>query len=296
MGINDYSRGDRFAYAKHFSSAQVQYTDSTAGTITFEIPAGWYYTLWTTTGFYNGAQTYFKRFEDELNSRIALTASANRIYVDPATPANCNTLYFVDSTTRLTRKAGALNWSITLLGLSAQHALGFDQTQTINQVNSTGNQVCAGRWQSPVNTCDRRLFKRREAFRADGGRTNYSNWWEGYDIREFEWKGVPASHVRDNPYPITLGNIPLQWDGRPGQTTLFEPQLTNSFTDMWREALKGGYPIAAKYDVSSFNLDPTTWPAELLKPIDSQWEKLDDIVDDFGPDETYRLAFKAEVL
>jgi hypothetical protein len=296
MGVNDFTHGDRFAYAKYFEAGQVQYTDSTAGIITFTMPAGWYYTLWTTTGFYNGAQAYFKRFEDELNSRIALTASANRIYIDPATPANCNALFFTDSTTRLTRKAGGLNWTITLLGLSTQHALGFDQTQTINQANSTGNQVCAGRWQSPVITCDRRLFKRREAFRNQGGRTHYSNWWDGYDIREFEWKNVPASHVRDNPFPQPFETFPLQWDSRPGKTSFLEPQLTNSFNDMWREALRGGYPIAAKYNVTSFNPDPSTWPAELLKPIDSQWEEQGAIATDFGPDEAYRLTFKAEVL
>jgi hypothetical protein len=65
---------------------------------------------------------------------------------------------------------------------------------------------------------------------------------------------------------------------------------------MWHEVLKGGYPIAAKYEVSSFNPDPSTWPAENLRPVDAQWEKQDSIAEDFGPDELYKLTFKTEIL
>jgi hypothetical protein len=292
---NNYTRGDRFAYAKFFPAATITYNDATAGNITFTMQAGWYYTLWTSSGFYNGAQAYFKRFEDELNTRIALTASANRLFIDPATPANCNPFYFVDSTTSIVRKAGSLDWTLQL-GQSARHALGFDDIQAISQAGFTGRQICAARWQSPVNTCDRRPFKRREMFRAEAGATSYSNWWPEYNVREFEWKAVPASHVRSNPLPTPFETYPLQLDGRPGKTGLAEPQLTNSFTDMWREVLKGGYPIAAKYEVSSFNPDPSTWPAENLRPVDAQWEKQNSIAEDFGPDELYKLTFKTEIL
>ena len=298
MGIYDWGKGDRFAYARYYEQTTFRYNDATAGNRDFSVPAGWYYTLHTASGFWQNAVSYYKAFEDALNNAIAATASANRFGVDPATPASCDPKYFTDATVAVNRKVGSLPWTLQFTNSEARFLLGVDSAQTHSQGNSTGRQLVPGRWQSPVDTCDRRKWARREAFRANAGSATYNNWWQGFEVREFEWKAVPASHVRSNPFPSTLGIMPAIWDGRPGLTSGTEPsRILNSFNDMWEWALRGGYPISAKYDVSSMALDPNSWPAEQLKPIDAAWESMDDAALDFGGgNELYRVVFKGEIL
>jgi hypothetical protein len=298
MGEFDWGRGDRFAYARYYEQSTFTYNDATAGNRLFTMPAGWYYTLHTASGFWQNAMSYYKQFEVALNAAIAASASANRFAVVAATPANCNTKYFADSTVRLNRTAGALNWTLSLTNDEARNLLGADGIFQYSNSTDTGNQIVPGRWQSPVDTCDRRKWARREAFRATAGRTSYSNWWDEFYVREFDWKAVPASHVRNNPYPVTLGVQPVVWDGRPGRLTALggEARANNSFSDMWEWALRGGYPISARYDISSMPLDPSTWPAENLKPIDAAWEDMSNAASNFGPNELYRIQFKAEVI
>lgn len=297
MGEFDWGKGDRFAYARYYEQMSFTYADATAGTINFTMPSGWYYTLHTSSGFWQNALAFFKQFEVTLNGLIAATASANRFSIIPATPANCDAQFFADSAITVNRTAGSLNWTLTLVNAEARFIMGADDLQIFSNVAPTGKQLVPGRWQSPVATCDRRKWARRETFRANAGRVSYNNWWDGFYVREFEWKAVPASHVRNNPYPSTQEAMPLQWDGRPGLTGFLEPtRITNSFSDMWEWALRGGYPISAKYDVSSMPLDPSTWPAENLKPIDAAWEDMTNAATNFGPDELYRIQFKGEII
>lgn len=297
MGVYDWGRGDRFAYARYYEACTFRYNDATAGNRDFTIAAGWYYTLRTASGTWQGVPTWYKTFEDALNAAIAATASANRFDVLEATPTNSTAKYFTDAGIRLSRKAGALAWTLQFTNSEARFLMGADSAQTFSQGASTGNQLVPGRWQSPVDSCDRRKWPRREAFRGASGRTSYTNWWDGFDVRELEWKNVPASHVRSNPFPSTQAAMPALWDGRPGNTSGTEPtRILNSFHDMWEWSLLGGHPISAKYDIASMVLDPASWPAENLKPIDAAWERFGDMSPDFNVDESYRLTMKAEVI
>lgn len=299
--MNDYGRSDRFAYAYYLpSQADFEYTDPLvpgAGNIIVQIPAGWFYPFLLTGGTWQGAAAIYSSIEQQLNAALALTPSPNRIDFAFDTPALATNSALVGAGIRVFRKAGAQNFTFRATNTVGEWVLGQGVAQIFTQAAGVSRNLVPGLWSPPANTCDRRSYARREAFRAEAGRVAYSNRWNAMQARQFDWKGIPASHVRSNPYPSTQEAMPAVWDGRPGIDGSVEPQLTNSFEHLWLSALQGGYPVSALYDVAVVpSMDPNSWGAENLRPIDASWEKFDEQVSDFGPDELYRIQMKAEIV
>lgn len=301
MGLNDYGRSDRFAYAYYLpSQANFEYTDPLvpgAGNIIVQIPAGWYYPFLLTGGTWQGAAAIYSSIESQLNAALALTPSPNRLDFAFDTPALATNSALIGGGIRVFRKAGAQNFTFRATNAVGEWVLGQGVAQVFDQTNGISRNLVPGLWSPPSNTCDRRSYARREAFRAEAGRVSYSNRWNAMQVRQFDWKAIPASHVRSNPYPSTQAAMPSVWDGRPGIDGSVEPQLTNAFEDLWSSAVQGGYPVSALYDVAVIpSIDPNSWPAENLRPIEADWERFGELTSDFGPSELYRVQFKMEVV
>jgi hypothetical protein len=300
MSINDYGRSDRFAYAFYTEQADFEYTDPLVpglGNIIVQIPAGWYYPFLLTGGVWQGAPAIYSSIESQLNAALALTPSPNRIDFAYDTPALATNSALIGGGIRVFRKAGAQNFTFMATNAAGERILGQGASQIFTQAAGVSRNLIAGLWSPPSNTCDRRSYARREAFRAEAGRVAYTNRWNSLEVRQLDWKALPASHVRSNPYPSTQEAMPAVWDGRPGIDGSVEPIITNSFEEMWLNSIQGGYPISVLYDVSAIpSINPNSWPAENVRPIDATWEKLGSLASDFGPDEYYRVQFKVEVI
>jgi hypothetical protein len=301
MGLNDYGRSDRFAYAYYVpSQADFEYIDPLVpglGNIIVQIPSGWYYPFLLTGGVWQGAAAIYSSIESQLNAALALSPSPNRIDFEFATPPLATNSALIGGGIRVFRKAGAQNFTFRATNAVGEAVLGQGIGQIFDQANGISRNLIPGLWSPPSKTCDRRSYARREAFRSEAGRVAYSNRWNAMQVRQFDYKALPASHVRSNPYPSTQAAMPAVWDGRPGIEGSVEPELTNSFEEMWQNVVQGGYPISAYYDVALIpSIDPNSWPAENLRPIEGSWEKFSDLASDFGPDELYRVRFKGEII